>query len=184
MAEGETSTPGTLAVRVAEAGRSRPPSIRPVTCAAELVAVDRGSAAVVSRAGIFLIFTGASPGSERWYLDRRFQHCITCVRDRQGWTLVDPLDDALSVRRLGPVDPLQLAAANLRLGRVVVAGTRRRQRFGAGRLRANWPSRGNCVGTAKRLMGVEHHLVVTPKQLFRACLSDWGFGLVTSREDA
>lgn len=118
-----------------------------------------------------LVFTSGTAGHRRWYLAADFQHCITCVRTVRGWMLFEPLEDVLVVKRLGAVDPRQLASVNVALGRVVIAGTKR-----SGRSRLfNSPFRGNCVDSAKRLIGLDAPLVVTPRQLYFACMRQWGF---------
>lgn len=131
-------------------------------------------ARVVASRRLLLVFTPARPGEGHWYLARGFQHCFAVIQRARGWRVLDPTARGLVMHTLPDIDAADLAAANLGLGRHVLAGRQTRSTM---RAQNRYDT---CVEAMKRLLGITSTLPLTPRQLhdhavrslaFRECLA-------------
>lgn len=95
-------------------------------------------------------------------LKRGFRHCFTVLRCEPGWLVCDPLKDRIELSILEAPPGLDLPGFYAAQGHRVLLGQSepapKRRRLSVAPL--------TCVEVAKRLVGLQAPLVLTPWQLF------------------
>lgn len=108
-----------------------------------------------------VIFTDSSLRYLR-ALKKGFRHCMVAVHDGEGWVLLDPLSNGLTVTRLGELPPRDVIRIFTDGGLHAVPVQR------AAPIRKELPwAPFTCVEAVKRTLAMRARFVLTPWQLYR-----------------
>ena len=100
-------------------------------------------------------------------LARGFRHCFCLIGAGQSWTVCDPLKTRIELTPLLAVDELELATHYHHSGRAVLLG-----QTPSSQCRLPYRFRPlSCVEVVKRILNIDAPGAFTPRQLYRALLS-------------
>jgi hypothetical protein len=113
------------------------------------------------RVAILVFEDRPEAGGLRW-LKRGFRHCFCVLGDERRWTICDPLKAGVVVDTIEGLTLDELVGAYRELGATALIGAPRPAPAAPKHLAPF-----TCVELAKRLVGLEAPMVLTPYQLFR-----------------
>lgn len=113
---------------------------------------------------VFIAFTTASGLTWlRWFCGPRFQHCSVHIQDQTGWTSIEGLAGYTEIIRHEVTSEFNLPRMLRDQGMIVVETELRRDEKTK---RALFPAIYSCVELAKRILGMNRPLIITPGQLY------------------